>query len=324
MKKKSLIIILLFVLKNDLYSQYNFNSIATTICRCNPEAVIGNNNKILYYNKEENEDWQDYQKRIVLNIVERIDNNWIKTNTINISTEYDFYSVHNNEFKYINIGNQDYYYSIIDCGLMGTAYNGLNTFQFIFYNLSNSSIINLKYVRLAGEPNGTYSIDSVTNLSSYKEFISSTTSFIENRFGKDNLDIDNEKNYATKWNLSNENVFKELKRLKNTGEYIDLNILEYNPSFYKKMFENDFNSPVEYSNYQYLAYSSFVSPIFAYSKEFNKSYVVFIPEGYPTGGAWGLRSFYITNLIGNVIYAKSEEFRIEIDLVNKKIRSYDN
>jgi hypothetical protein len=90
------------------------------------------------------------------------------------------------------------------------------------------------------------------------------------------------------------------------------------------MFENDFNSPVEYSNYQYLAYSSFVSPIFAYSKEFNKSYVVFIPEGYPTGGAWGLRSFYITNLIGNVIYAKSEEFRIEIDLVNKKIRSYDN
>lgn len=324
MKKDSLIIIMLFVFVNNLYSQYNFNSIATTICRCNPEAVVGNNIKILYYSKEENEDWQDYEKRIVLNVIEKINYNWVKTDKINIESKYDYYSVFNNEFKYLNIGNQEYYYSVIECGLGGTANNGIDVINFIFYNLSNSRIINLKYIRFAGEPNGTYSIDNETNLSSYKEFISHTTSFVENKYGKDNLDIDDENNYLTKWNLSNQNLFEELKRLKNTGEYIDLNILEYNPSFYKKMFENDVNSPVEYSNYQYLVYSSFASPIFAYSKELNKSYVVFIPEGCPVGGAWGLRSFYITNLIGNVIYAKSEEFRIEIDLVNKKIRSYDN
>lgn len=68
---------------------------------------------------------------------------------------------------------------------------------------------------------------------------------------------------------------------------------------------------------KYLALGGFASPIIVYNILSKKSQVVFIPEGWPNGAAWGLRSYYLKSINGDILIVESDENLLKIDLAKK-------
>lgn len=314
------------IIEINSFGQTNYKSIASVVCQCNQIAYTGNDNTILYY-KIEKRDEEDYYNNINLNLISRIGGSWVHTKSIIIDSNYDYYEIIDSTFQLVNINGLEYYYSIIECANGGTANNGFNTYQFVFYNIENDSLIILKHTRISGQPTGYYYTQDQTSLIKYKDFISISQKFIVKKFGIDNFDIDDEANFSTKWYLKNEDIFENLENYKKYGillENYSINIIEYDNEFFNNIL-NKFK-PQEsdiLNNSKYIAFSTFMSPVIIYSKERKKSYVVFVPDGYGEGGAWGMRSFKITDLNNDILTFKDSEFKLEIDLKNGKVKNIE-
>lgn len=317
--KFSLIFFLFFCI--NLYSQ-NIQSIIKMSCRCEPLTYFEkvHHDKIFYIEVENPDAFYDL-KKVTFHILEKIGNQWFKSNEHIVSEEYEFVHIED-QFKYenlVSINNNQYYYSILDFHKMGAAYNDFKTIAFIFYDINKEeSPIILLYERLFGEFSGRYSINgSDINFSYYKEFIKHTNLYVEHLFGKNNYDIDHEDNFKIKWEMLNDKLY--LSDYKYDLNDFKINFVEFNTINFYNNFKDKSDSELENSKYKAIA--GFCSPVFIYNKKENKSAVVFIPEGWPNGAGWGFRSFYLKSLQDELLTIESEDYIIRINLSKQTLSS---
>lgn len=285
--------------------QISLESIAKTICACEPVSVFSSisNNK-LYYITEEKTGENNETLRVNLNIAEKIGNQWVKIKTQKLYSE-EYIMLGSDDVKYstkVSIKGKTYYFTPLVIGHMGTANNGLNHYVFVFYSIAGSEApILIDYSRMSGEITGEYEIITKNpkhkNLSLYKEFLKETNSYIDKVFGKADEDIDSHKNFITKWNIENSHI-----NISDDFNETYVRFLEYKgENFFKEWEENNKNSVKENQRYKVLA--GFATPILAYDKREDKTLVLYVPDGFPNGCCWGRRSFYILSLEDNIVTA---------------------
>ena len=299
-------------------------SIVSMYCSCDPEIVsdLVDGNKIYYIT---NDTKSGFDVKLNYNLIEKISGQWTKK----INQPFTFSNIEKaNNLKYfisdfsgssanekfpqtkiVSINNQDYFYSTIQLYMQGTASNGINNFIFIFQDVNfKTKPIILSYERSNGEFAGNYKVES-KEVSKYSDFIDETNKFVTSVFSESNDDIDSQDNFHLKWNNLNDNIFE---RISNDDEAY-VRFVNFNSNDLYEKIKNEYEVE-EIENNSYKLITGFITPTIVYDKNSDKSIVVFIPQGWPNGGAWGLRSFYPKNIVGDKIIIESDDEILTIDL----------
>lgn len=298
-------------------------SVVKSHCKCTPITYryFSQANKIMYL-KEMSGNNSGFEEKLSLVILENISGRWEEINKQEIDPEFDISRVASDSISDISILKDHYAYFIIENGYSGTAYHGLETFTFYFYDVYSDEIISIKYQYVIGQAFGAYIPNNDKSIKEYKQFIPIMSKFIERRYGVQNTDINDPSNFNLKWESMNENIYDKLDNYINTDRYINIKFPKYDRSFYDNQLANDPNHPKEFNSDKYKVFAGYVSPIFLYSKSDNASYVLWIPNGWPSGGEWAFRSFYIEQISNDLIVASSEDIILEILFETNKVRAY--
>lgn len=293
-------------------------SIITTIITTKPKAyaVSDDNNKIIFLNEEKGE-WSN--SSLYLTALEKINNNWIQISKRKIGNE-DMVDLHSDTIKSVVINNTNYSFFIADGFYQGTAYNGLNRNHFIFYNMESDSLIDVTYILQAGDAVGNYEISNST-ISKNKELLGYVTNCVNTIYGKQNLDLNSVDNFHLKWLSLNPEIYNRVKDNLNSQSWIDVNFPSFNKDFFYSRIDKDPNNPKIIDSSKYIAYAGFVNPVLVYNKEVQKCFVLWIPEGWPSGGAWGIRSFEIDSISDDLIFASDGSISIDFDVAHNKLRA---
>src|SRR5690606_37962075 len=100
--------------------------------------------------------------------------------------------------------------SIIQLGMSGTAYNGMNAFLFIFQDVNfNYKPVKLYYEKWDGEFVGSFKTDD-NLLEHYVPFIEQANIYISKKIGISNDDINSVENFHLKWLNVNNNTYRNL------------------------------------------------------------------------------------------------------------------
>ena len=324
---------LLFTLAVITVNAQDMLSVIKATCICNPIDYTKKvtNHKLVYiteksereyFTREDGETSSYDVTAIAVNVIEKIGNQWVELNgNVIDNSDWDYLSVED-KFNYnqiVKINNQTYFYSIINAGNNGTAYNGTFYTYFIFYNLdTDEKSIVLSYSRSSGDFIGSYSVKSVNknksleNLADYKSFLKITNHYIDFIFGPTIDDLNHRSNYQIKWEVLNQDIYEKGK-----------GAIDYDIHFVE--FDSDgtdiVNIDEPFENEQYKAASGFSAPVVVYDKIRKKEMIVFIPQAMGAGAGWGGRSFYIKSLQGDILTIESsDDGVVHIMLKDRKIR----
>ncbi len=305
-------------LYNPTIDKIEVEKIIKTISGKKPSVygIYEENTKIIYIETIED----DYKELHSLNILEKINNKWIRKNSYKIGEDVEKIQLSIDTFQNIVINNKKYLFFDAYCMNSGTAYNGINQNLFIYYDYENDSLLEISYSICTGQVLGDYSLKN-SNIENYPLILNHTITQVNRIYGKPNLNINDIENYHLKWTSINNNIYYLVEKYANSEIWFDLKILTLNKDFFFSQVKEDPNVVDIKSSSKYLARAGFASPILAYSKEKNESYVLWIPADWPCGGAWGLRSFQINDINNEIIIASNEFFIFNFDLEKKKIKA---
>ncbi|MBL7722753.1 MAG: hypothetical protein JNK27_01325 [Chitinophagaceae bacterium] len=271
---------------------------------------------ILYLISEQNEVGQS---SVSLNVLENIDRRWVRINEHKLVVENGSLNIVEDTIQKINIGADDYFFFVADEYFSGTANNGLTSNRFIFYNAEKDSLIDISYSIWAGEATGQFKTQN-GKVNEHKDFLSYLTPFIEKKYGKQNLNIDDEENFHLKWVAENKDIYNRTANYKSDGSWLDIKVVTFKRDFFFSMMEEfRYNVEVKHSP-KYLVSAGFCSPVLVYSKLKDEAYVLWIPEDWPKGGAWGLRSFRVDSIEEDFITISDSFLKLEFHIASKKFR----
>lgn len=298
-------------------------SVVKSHCKCTPITYryFSQANKIMYL-KEMPENNSGFSEKLKLLVLEQIEDNWVEIFKFEIDPEFDLSRLASDSIANKNVTGIQYAYFVIMNAYSGVAFNGLQIHSFYFYNTKSDEIITIRYEYVSGQAFGEYKPADNKPIKNYKQFIPVMSEFVEHYYGNQNTDIDDPSNFNLKWESLNENIYDQLDNYINTDRYINIKFPKYDKIFYDNQFANDPNHPKEFRSDKYKVFAGYVSPIFLFSKAENASYVLYIPQGWPTGSEWAYRSFNIEKISNDLIVASNEDIILEILFATGKIRSY--
>lgn len=331
MIRKTILYLFLILISSFYYSQHS-ESIIKMYCNCDPLTTshILEGNRIAFI---QNEAKSFFGVKLTFNLLEKTNGQWIRKykqnidlnipkteNNEQISLENFSFALSDENYKEINIiqlDEQYYFYTIINLGMQGTAYNGLNTYLFYFQNLDLlKKPVKILYERLDGKFSGKYLLEDGTVNENYN-FITEINKFITYKFGEVSDNIDDPRNFHLKWIGENINVHERIQN--NHQAYVKF-VYYIGSDFYNSIeLSNEVN---EIENDRFKVITGFKTPVIVYDKENDQSIVVYIPQGWPNGGAWGSRSFYPTNIDGKTITIESSEEILIIDIESEISNGY--
>lgn len=301
------------------FSQSAEYNVARSNCKCSPILFrfLSPENKIVYLQKNKG-DLKAGQK-LTLSILDKTGSRWSFSHDIQIGSE-DFCENLLDSFEVIELADQRYIYFVTDCNNNGAAYSGKLTLHFLFYDLQKDSLFDLVYVKWAGEALGQFSVKNNADINSYKIFEEKANDYITKKYGSQNLNIDDPKNFVQKWQIDNEGIFEEIKANTDNHKSVKIVCPAYDKSFFSRVEIQNYSDTLNTKDYIFSA--GFVSPVLIYSKQKEKTSVLWIPQGYPSGANWGRRSFKIEGFKGNMLVVSNEDLKLEIDIVDYTIKAY--
>ena len=123
------------------------------------------------------------------------------------------------------------------------------------------------------------------------------------------------------WKDDNRGLYDKLEK---SNVWYVVKFIEITKEEFYDFFENG-NGKVEmYRSDEYFAIAGFRNPIFIYNKYSSNGYMVYVPQGYPYGAAWGARSFEIDRITteGIIGVVNPDIQYLAIDIENRKIKSH--
>lgn len=265
----------------------------------------------IFYNREE------FKEQLRITILENKGGWSIKKTLIIKNEETETHcSFHKEDFKVID----NHIFIVFETTSAGTFFNGKQTYNFCLFNLFDNSYEILKYFYISGNFVGEYINVEEVSEETQKIVFPLAANFLENiGIGKEN-DIGENSFPHIQWIVNNPTIYKDIKENKN--HYYDLKILftPIDKEIIPKLsdFDGDLDayrsniSTLETDNY--IIYGGFAAPIIGVDKSTNNSFMIFVPEGYPSGGGWGVRSFKIESLNENILIIQDYLYRLTIDL----------
>lgn len=271
------------------------------------------NNKFIFLGSEYEIIDKKYQytlcEGIKIRFYEKIGNKWLKLKELNQCNESVIIDIDSLQSTIIN--NNPFFVIMESIARRGTAYNGLEEYKFIFYNTATSSFDIINYEKWARQE-GTFSIEN-QEISKYKYFVK----YINENILNNNIeiyDINAHTNFNLKWELKNNGIYD----MSDYDSWNSLNYTEYDEFFFNK---NKSSSDQTIENDKYVVSSGFVEPLIAFNKETKKSYVLWLPEGWPNGAGWGFRSFYAKFFFDdNTIVVQNDDNLFFFDILNSKFK----
>ncbi len=242
---------------------------------------------------------EDFQSRLRITILEN-KGGWSIKNTFIIKNEEieTYCSFDKGDFKIID----NHVFIVFETSSAGTFFNGKQTYNFCLFNLFNNSYEVLKYFYVAGEFVGEYTNMEEVSKETQTTVLPLVVNFLENiGIGKED-DIDENSFPHLKWIANNSTIYSDIHNNKN--QHFDIKI-SFTPidkenipqlSDFEKDIDTDISNTSIRETDNYIIYGGFASPIIGVDKSTNNSFMIFVPEGYPSGGCWGVRSFEILSL----------------------------
>lgn len=263
---------------------------------------------------------REQPKLVNLKYYENIGQNFTKINSLTFQASKEegiIYSAFDT-IKQVMISDEDYFLSKLYCSHQGRAYEGYLHQKYVFYNIKKDSFIQIDYTEWLDDMIGSFDSPN-SKLSERKQFVEYINNF---EIDKEDINLNNPNNYYLSWLDSNRGIYDKIE---NSNVWYDINFKEITKEEFYNFFENG-NGQVEmYRSDEYFAIAGFRNPIFIYNKYSSKGYMVFVPQGYPNGAAWGGRSFDIDSITTEGILGiiNPEIQFLAIDLKNRKIKSYE-
>lgn len=314
-------------------TQAQTEAIVQNLCQCEPLAYseVTTDNKIFFITKETPE--ADLENELHFKVLQKQDQDWYLKSEIpldlsgitlsdkDLKTGYKDYfdtaysATDSTEMITGNIAGNDYSIAVLALGKMGTAYGGIHEFLFIYKAVDNNDVPLLYYYQ-GIEYQREFTLRNSKRISNpqdpfyqfSKKFVAKNLKPKEPTYGIDEQEVFN-------WRDKNKMLFKNLKE-KQTSR---IHFVAHDSTVFYERFKSKFMSQ-EMENERFKAYSGFKSPAFVYDKEKQKSLLVFIPEGWPNGGAWGVRSYNAIELKDNLLYLDSDDTLLIIDLEKQNIK----
>jgi len=188
--------------------------------------------------------------------------------------------------EWVDIENFPYLYA--SCFQQGT---GSGSEYFSLFSFKDKAIY---YINISGgnTANGRITKDQV-NIDKSLESKNSLLVFLENKIAssehlyktkKEDLDIESNENAIKKWQILNPDLHKYLELKNNIGRDFKINIKKYDISNIEDFFSSDVNkdyvknSKWETENSSYKIISYFKGAIYAYDKNENKYFVLWVPS----------------------------------------------
>ncbi len=325
----------LFILSLPLQAQSQTEAILQDFCHCDPivHSDITKNNEIFFVRETRRS--EDSDKELYFNVLKKQKDHWyLKINEVldlsNITLSdndlkngfkdyFEFVKPAKNHQKMqpINLQKQDYLFSVLKLGKTGTAYNGMHEYLFIFQNSEKEYSPHLYYYNRSEYENG-FTLRSATRKSDPQDpFYQFTLDFVKKNLQTKEPAYCIPEEEVFQWRAANPNLFSNLRKTESSK----IEFVAHQSSQYYDQYKADFKD-CEVENDRYKAYSGFKSPVFVYDKINNQSLLLFIPNGWPNGGAWGMRSYTVTQLKGHKLYLYSlgNQKSLVIDIREKTIQ----
>lgn len=265
----------------------------------------------IFYNKEE------FKEQLRITILENKGGWRIKKTLIIKNEETETYcSFHKEDFKVID----NKMFIIFETTSAGTFFNGMQTYNFCLFNLSDNSYEILKYFYISGNFVGEYINEEEVSERTQKILFPLAINFLEKKgIGKEDSIEENSFPHI-EWIANNPTIYEDIKE--NKDHYYDLKIgfTSIDKEMIPKLSDYDGDLGAYTSNIStletdnYIIYGGFAAPIIGVDKSTNDGFMIFVPEGYPSGGGWGVRSFKIESLNENILIIQDYLYRLTIDL----------
>lgn len=311
-------------------------SLIKDFCTCTPLTYSNTQDSHQLYFIEKVEDGQeDTPFALHLRKIEKRSHSWqllsdeiLDLSTITLSEE-DLQNNYENYFDYvfpakerqmefINLAQKDYLYTVLRLGKSGTAYNGLHEYLFVFQDRLADDPPLLYYYERSEYENG-FTLRSSDRTSNPKDpFYTFIVNFVQDHLRPKEPSYYIDETEIFQWRDWNPRLFSNLQQSKSSS----IQFVTHDSITFYKEHKRHFGNP-EVQNEHYQAHSGFRSPVFVYDKKKDQSLLVFIPNGWPNGGAWGTRSYNVTQLKGNKLYLESENDLLIIDLAVQSIERRD-
>ncbi|HLS30128.1 MAG TPA: hypothetical protein VK021_04680 [Flavobacteriaceae bacterium] len=227
----------------------------------------------------------------------------------------------NQQMRKISLDGEQYYYAILELYKRGTAYGGSHRLLFVFYNLEREEDPQVIYFeKWDSTSKGEWRQMGNLSTKAFELFKKQASIYIDERFYSDE-DPYAWENYLKEWNELNPNLHDDLRE----DRHYTANFLTFETEeFYNKMKEK---FPYkEQENDAYRLFDAGFSPIFGYNKNTDKSFIVFVPQAWPSGGAIGMREIVLRKLtdnkviIGNPRNNDEDDDWTEVNLKTGKMR----
>lgn len=266
----------------------------------------------------------DFEQKIVLYILDKNCGIWsVKKNILPSD-----YEINNILLEKIKV-TETHLFFVFESSSYGTSMNGITKYYFWILCFANneSFAIPVEYVISEFAP----CLDEIDSSIS-PELLNLFRPFIEEVLGSLGIGLEDEVNSKKflhiDWLIENKNVYNELIEFKDTNDLFEIKFLHSESSLFPAIDEYFSDEEIFKSNCQlaenefYKVSAGFALMVVALDKKNMSNFIIWIPQGYPAGGAWGVRSFSIEKLEKQVLTIFSEDFKLEISLDNGQCRSY--
>lgn len=226
---------------------------------------------------------------------------WHTHKTIVLENEEYFCSFEKNNAQILN----NNLFIVFETSHIGTAYNGISTYNFCMMNLLDYSFEVIKYSYVAGDFVGEYiNLDSISEETQMQVLPFAKDFLKKNGIGDDEkLEINAFPHIE--WVVNNPSIYENIIQRNFFSKIIftpiSTNIISKFLDQNKEQQKHKTNDILYTENEYYCVYAGFVMPIIGLDKINRKYFMIFVPQGYPAGAAWGIRSYYINHLKGHIL-----------------------
>ena len=196
-----------------------------------------------------------------------------------------------------------------EAGRMGNANAGLTERDYIIYVPGAKSVSTYRYEKWLREATG--------ELSAVRQGSGDFTAFIRQSIAGASLNQPEADTFQRPWLAANEALYELMEE---TGIWHEIRF----PVFSKALLDS-FPSDNMIKTADWIVQGGFASPVLAYSRKAEKTFVLWIPAGWPNGGGWGFRSLYVEDVspAGQITVSNRDDVHLLMDIPRQRVRFLD-
>lgn len=209
---------------------------------------------------------------------------------------------------FLPLGEQSGFFVETEAGRMGTANAGLTERDYIFYVPGTASASVYRYVKWQRKEGKLEEIRRGSG--DFRVYIKQSQP--EEEGEKTELE-----NFQKVWLVKNQALYEQMDK---KGSW---NAIQF-PVFSKGLMDSLASDNIVQRE-ELTVQGGFANPVLAYSSKAEKTFVLWIPAGWPNGGGWGARSLYVEEVspAGHITVSNRDDIHLLFDVPRQRVMFLD-